>query len=230
MEDAILTLSETAQYLKIAEKTLQRMIRDKKIPCSRVGNQWRFMKNVVDEWLIEGMNLPKQGDSYSLLEKNEVELQLSRLLLDAICPIRAGSKKDILSQLIVPLQKHRLLDSPENYLAMLLKREAMVSTAIGGGLALPHIRRPQDHSSPSPHVVLGISPEGLEYDSLDGEKVHLFFLIFCSSEVVHLRLMSRISSLVKQADSLKDWLSIQNKEEAERLLIEAESRMLGKNL
>jgi len=229
MEDAILTLSETAQYLKVAEKTLQRMIRDKKIPCSRVGNQWRFMKNVVDEWLIKGMNLPRQEENISILEKEDVELQLSRILLDTVSPLKAGSKKDILSQLIEPLKAKGLLESPENYLSMLLKREAMVSTAIGGGLALPHIRRPQDHNSTSTHIVLGISPEGLEYDSLDGEKVHLFFLIFCSSEIVHLRLMSRISSLVKQTESLEKWLSINHKEDAERLLLEAESRLMGKD-
>jgi len=227
MEDSILTLAETAQYLKVAEKTVQRMIKDNKIPCTRVGNQWRFMKSVLDEWLISGMNLNKTENQQQLLEQGEMELQLSRLLLDVVTPLSSGGKDHILEQLIQPLKEENLLESPKNYLSMLLKREAMVSTAIGKGLAIPHIRRPEDQKIAAPRLILGISPEGLEYDSPDGEKVHLFFLIFCSSEVVHLRLLSRISTLFKQQDIIDDWLQLKNREEAEALLMKEEASLLG---
>lgn len=228
MEDRILTLAETAQYLKVAEKTLQRMIKDKRIPCTRVGNQWRFMKDVLDQWLIEGMNRDSSSRStMELLERGEVELQLSRLLIDVVSPLAGGTKREILEQLIAPLKEKTLLDSPVDYLEMLLKREAMVSTAIGGGLALPHIRRPQDQNSPSPGVVIGLSPQGLDYDALDGEKVHVFFLIFCSSEVVHLRLLSKITGLFQSEIPMEQWLNCKDRRDVEKFLVELESRRLG---
>lgn len=55
MED-ILTLQEVAEYLKVDEKTVYRMVQAKKVPAFKVGNQWRFLKNDVFKW-IENKNI-----------------------------------------------------------------------------------------------------------------------------------------------------------------------------
>jgi HSP20 family protein len=50
-EDKILTAEEAAEYLRMALSTLYRYMRKGQVPCFKVGNQWRFRKSVLDQWL-----------------------------------------------------------------------------------------------------------------------------------------------------------------------------------
>ncbi len=52
----IMTLEETARYLKIGKSTLYKMAREGKIPAVKIANQWRFRKDDVDKWLQEIRN------------------------------------------------------------------------------------------------------------------------------------------------------------------------------
>ena len=47
----ILTISEVAEYLKVAERTLYRLVAAKKIPAFKVGGMWRFSKTEIDKWI-----------------------------------------------------------------------------------------------------------------------------------------------------------------------------------
>ena len=49
----IMTLEETAKYLKIGKSTLYKMAREGKIPAVKIANQWRFRKEDIDKWLQE---------------------------------------------------------------------------------------------------------------------------------------------------------------------------------
>ncbi len=52
----IMTLEETAKYLKIGNSTLYKMAREGKIPAVKIANQWRFRKEDIDKWLQEMIN------------------------------------------------------------------------------------------------------------------------------------------------------------------------------
>ena len=52
----IMTLEETAKYLKIGKSTLYKMAREGKIPAVKIANQWRFRKDDIDKWLREIRN------------------------------------------------------------------------------------------------------------------------------------------------------------------------------
>ena len=54
----IMTLEETAKYLKIGKSTLYKMAREGKIPAVKIANQWRFRKEDIDKWL-QGMRNKK---------------------------------------------------------------------------------------------------------------------------------------------------------------------------
>ena len=49
--DSIMTIEEVAAYLKIPKSTVYILAQDGKIPCQKVGRQWRFRKNTIDKWL-----------------------------------------------------------------------------------------------------------------------------------------------------------------------------------
>ncbi len=49
----VMTIDEVAKYLRIHKSTIYRMVRQGLIPASKVGNRWRFRKDVIDQWLSE---------------------------------------------------------------------------------------------------------------------------------------------------------------------------------
>lgn len=51
MAEEIMTLEQCAKYLKTSISTIYRLAQEGKIPVSKVGNQWRFRKDKIDEWL-----------------------------------------------------------------------------------------------------------------------------------------------------------------------------------
>ena len=57
LESPVLTLQECSQYLKIAESTIYVLARNGKIPCQKVGRNWRFSKDALDKWLSGELTL-----------------------------------------------------------------------------------------------------------------------------------------------------------------------------
>lgn len=54
-EKEVLTPKEAANYLRISQSSLYRYMRNKQIPCFKVGNRWRFKKSVLDKWIEKEM-------------------------------------------------------------------------------------------------------------------------------------------------------------------------------
>ena len=92
-----------------------------------------------------------------------------------ISNIRPGTKKDILKQLINPLVSNGIIKDPDIFLQDLIEREQMVSTGLGKGIAIPHIRNIKKNPSEYPALVLGICKNGTNFNSLDGKPTYLFF-------------------------------------------------------
>lgn len=51
-----LTIEELAEHLKVSKETIYKMAKAKKIPSSKIGNQWRFNRDVIDQWLVSEAN------------------------------------------------------------------------------------------------------------------------------------------------------------------------------
>ncbi len=198
----IMTLSEVAVYLRVAEKTVQRMIQRDEIPRARVGGQWRFSRRIVDEWLAAQMDFGSPGQS-SVLGSEGVEIPpLAELLLPQyILPnMRGGRREAVFGQLATPLVRTGILHSRRGFIDKLVRREDAASTALEGGVALPHIRQVTENPPGSPDVVMGVCRQGVDYHAPDGKPTHVFFLLLANDEVVHLRLIQRIARLFRQAE------------------------------
>ena len=52
-DDAIMTVREVAAYLKLSEATVYKWAKAKKIPAMRIGRNWRFQRQAVEEWLMK---------------------------------------------------------------------------------------------------------------------------------------------------------------------------------
>lgn len=62
MPEQLLTLEQVAKYLNVDKFTVYRLLNDKELPAFKVGNQWRFKRKLIENWLIKNSNV-KRKDS-----------------------------------------------------------------------------------------------------------------------------------------------------------------------
>ncbi|WP_254514009.1 PTS sugar transporter subunit IIA [Anatilimnocola floriformis] len=135
--------------------------------------------------------------------------------VDAIkASVTALQKPDVIRELVEGLAAAGAINAAdqEGIIAAILKREELGSTGIGRGVAVPHTKHP---SATKLVGTVGVSHEGVDFNSLDGDKVHLFFLLVSPPDrpADHLRALENISRqlrddtfcrFLKQATSVQD--------------------------
>ena len=131
-------------------------------------------------------------------------MKLSELLEeDNIIPdLRAGDKVRVLEELTEVIISHKPSLDKNSLVKVLLERERLGSTGIGDGVAIPHGKF---HGINQPVISFGRSVKGLDFESMDGQPVHLFFLLVApeNSANVHLKALARIAKILKNASFRK---------------------------
>jgi PTS system nitrogen regulatory IIA component len=136
---------------------------------------------------------------------------------NAIClELRGGSKDEILAELVGLLQ----LDEPagDALLRMLLRREALGSTGVGRGIAIPHCRSAVVTRL---RLAYGHRPEGVEFQAIDNLPAHDFFLIVAPPLEVsnqYLPVLGKIAQFAKEPDVPERLAALRSPEEFFRLL------------
>ncbi len=115
-----------------------------------------------------------------------------------------GPKEGAVRTLVQALRTSRPELDVDGVVAGILKREALASTGLGEGIAIPHGRVP---GLSRPTAAIGLSPDGLDWRSLDGKPAHLIFLILTPShdEGIHVHILGKISTLLS-SDYLRERL------------------------
>lgn len=118
-------------------------------------------------------------------------LQKEAILSD----LKSQDKKGILEELVVPIAKIARV-SQEDLMRVLLEREKLGSTGIGGGIGIPHGKY---KGLESLILGFGLSRKGVDFESMDGLPTHIFFLLITpeNSTGLHLKLLARISRILK---------------------------------
>ena len=219
--DSLLTLSEIAGYLKVAEKTVLRMIQKNEIPCVKIASQWRFDRKLIDEWIAGKMNKVETDELTQLMQEDADNVPLSRLVTEdfIITDLKPGSRKKILTELSKPLVKAGLVEDHDRFVQKLIDREEMMSTCLGRGVAMPHIRNPQENASSTPAIVVGICREGTEFDLTGNDPVRLFFLVYTNNEIAHLRIIGKINAFIRKMTDLNEILTSETPKDVLRVLL-----------
>jgi PTS system nitrogen regulatory IIA component len=82
-------------------------------------------------------------------------------------------------------------------LSVLEAREAMGSTGIGDGIAIPHVRNPIVLHVAQPFVTLCLLRHAVDFDALDGKPVHALFMVVSPTVPVHLRILGQLGFLLR---------------------------------
>jgi nitrogen PTS system EIIA component len=199
-KDNLMTLAEVANYLKLSEKTILKMIKNQEIPCAKIANQWRFLRPLIEDWLLAKMNVIPQNDLSRLIEKQYDHVPVSRFTSVPLMTVLPENitKEEALHLLTTLASEHKIITDTEKVYQKLIEREKMISTGIGNGIAIPHMRNPSSLVIDGPKIVIGLSRDGVTYDSADNQPVRLIFLILTDSEVVHLRIMAKLAKMIRK--------------------------------
>lgn len=123
-----------------------------------------------------------------------------------IADLTSGTKREALEELVGLLKTAGKIKDAKLTVDVLIEREKLGSTGIGQGIAIPHAKTDQ-----APEVVAAFarSRRGVQFDALDGDPVHIIFLLVAPPDAaaLHLKALARISRLLKDKffrQSLRD--------------------------
>ena len=143
-------------------------------------------------------------------------LSPDRVVLD----LKSKTKEEVLQELLKPLNLPP--EQEKVVLAALKKREAIGSTGIGKGIAIPHTR---SLVLDKVNLVIGRSREGIDFDALDKKPVHLFFLLVAPPQdpgTVYLLTLGKIAHVARKLSGKKDYLEIDDPEKFMEYILKLE--------
>lgn len=119
------------------------------------------------------------------------------------CRLEGEDKSEAFEELVDVLVTQYGLECRDDILEAIIRREAKMSTGIKKGIAIPHAKTSFTHGVIG---VLGISERGIDYESLDGEPVHLLFLLVSSEDDAgtHLAVLKKIALLVEDPGFVRE--------------------------
>jgi PTS system nitrogen regulatory IIA component len=188
-----LSIRQAASYFGVGEGQVRRWIADRDLPAHRVNEQLLLNAIEVWEWAVERGIPVSRSLLHEARRSPEALPPLAALLTTGgiYRDIAGRDKADVLAAIVARLPLPDEVDR-EHLLAVLEAREAMGSTGIGGGIAIPHVRNPILLHVEGPLVALFFLRNPVDFDSIDGQPVHAVFMVVSSSIPAHLRILAEL--------------------------------------
>jgi len=189
-----LTVRDVAGLLSVSERTIYRWIKEGSIPAYRISEQYRFNRAELLEWATTR----RIGVSVDLFEEPEEASDRMPSLAEALLAggiayrVAGADKAAVLRAAVEAMRLPDEVDR-EQLLRVLVAREAIASTAIGDGIAIPHVRNPIVLHVPRSMVTLCFLERPVDFGALDGQPVHCLFTMVSPTVRSHLHLLSRLA-------------------------------------
>ncbi|MCD6261980.1 MAG: PTS sugar transporter subunit IIA [Deltaproteobacteria bacterium] len=191
-------IKTAARMLGTSEATLRRWARQGKIPTAEKFETYVFRKEDLCKWARE-RNIPLIDDSVIKSPTVEIkEIPLSECMIrgKVFFGIRGETPEDVIAvaSRLIPLpntvDRKLLLDR-------LLQREALASTGIGNGIAVPHPRYPIEDIPAGGMITTCFLEKEIDFHAIDNQPVFVLFIILSPDTKTHLRILSRLSFCLK---------------------------------
>ncbi len=190
---------DVAKFLGVSEKTISRWIEEQGLPAFRMNNQYWFNRVEVMEWAMDrSMQVhPNIGEAEEDGGDEPDDLAQALEYGGVFFDIPGEDKAAVLNSMVKVLPLGPMVDRGF-LLQILLEREALGTTAIGDGVAIPHVRNPIVLPILSPMVALCYLKTPVDFGALDKMPVRVLFTILSPTIEIHLHMLSLL------AHSLRD--------------------------
>ncbi len=190
----LLTVAEAAELMQVPERTVLLWIRKEGLPARKVNEQYRLNKVDLMEWATDhGIKL-----SPAIFAASEPEDEPLPSLSEALeaggvhFDIKGEDTREVLKNVVALLDLPPQVDR-DFMLQVLLAREALGTTAIGDGIAIPHVRNPILLHVAAPAVSLCFLEKPIDFKALDGKPVHILFTLVSPTVKTHLHLLAKLA-------------------------------------
>ena len=131
--------------------------------------------------------------------------------------LKGSTKSEIIDELVEMLNVAGKLNDKEEYKKQILKRESQSSTGLEEGIAIPHAKTA---AVKVPSIAFGISKNGVDYESLDGEPSKLFFMIAAPANAsdTHIEILSKLTTMLLDDEVREKLLEVKNPQEVIEIL------------
>jgi nitrogen PTS system EIIA component len=188
-----LTIPQATRYLSVDEETVHRWIRERGLPAHRLNE--RLYLNAIElwEWATEnGVQvsrdlLDRERERPEGIPPLATMLAAGGIHHDVPGDDRSSVLREVVTRLPLPADVDR-----DFVIAVLEAREAMGSTGIGDGIAIPHVRNPILLQVGEPSVTLCLLRTPVDFDAIDGLPVHALFTVVSATVPSHLRILARM--------------------------------------
>jgi PTS system nitrogen regulatory IIA component len=197
-----LTIRQVAGRLGMPVETLQRWVRQGKIPMQH-GRQGYFIRlEMLQRWAADHQ-LPLAAEAQSLpahTEADEADGILSAMVRGGVFAGLAADTKEQALRAAVDRIPNLSPSDRAPVLAKLMEREGLASTGIGHGIALPHPRSDPGIALPRPQITTCFLARPVEFEAVDGRPVSVLMVILSGSTRMHLSLLSKLSFHLRNRD------------------------------
>lgn len=197
-----LSVKDVAELLDIPLVKVQRWVHQGMIPCKFKGSEYFFLRGEIIEWA--------KSHNFSIMEEDH-EIDKKKIEEDRISlssAIRRGGVfnnlkgddiftvlRNAIAKIVFPVEVNKSLILDE-----IIFRESIASTGIGKGVAIPHLKDVQHLKLEAPIIPVFFLENAVDFNSIDGKPVFVLFFIFCPSPEYHLKMLSRLSFCLHNAE------------------------------
>lgn len=188
-----LMVRDVAKLLKVSEKTVYRWITQGSLPAYKINDQYRFNRAELLEWatchkINVSPEIFQEQDGASPMPNLSDALQAGGIFYRMEGSDKPSVLRAVVSHMRLPDEVDR-----EFLLRVLLAREQLASTAIGDGMAIPHVRNPIVLHVAKPMIALCFLEKPIDFGALDGKPVNALFTLISPTVRAHLHLLSRLA-------------------------------------
>jgi len=192
------SLKTVANALDLPLTTVERWIRQGRIPIQRDGREAVFSPAALERW-ASAHHLPfSLGGSHADDDAPEALGSLvSAMQRGKVCYGIAGADAAEILHAVVACVDFLPGEVREELYDKLMERERLASTGIGNGIAIPHPREPLSNPPDSPVIATCFAEKPVQYGAIDDQPVSILFLLINPTVKHHLHLLSRLSYCIR---------------------------------
>ncbi|MBF0101880.1 MAG: PTS sugar transporter subunit IIA [Desulfobacterales bacterium] len=215
-----ISLQELGTMLEISTETIERWIRQGRIPVQLHGEKCFFGRSLLEKW-AHAHNIPFKIENVHV-ESEPSQPESKQLVLlnnafktgDIFYDLKGENCACLLQNAVSYIPNIDEKFKPILY-EKLIERENICSTGIGRGIAIPHPSVPLDIGITEPMICTFFLSKPVNYGAADRKPVFILFILLCLNQSLHLHLLSRLSFCIRSDEFL---MFLKNKPKKEELI------------
>ena len=201
-----MSLADVASSLGLDVHAVERLAEAGELPARNVGGRWQFRAGDVTNWAAANLQrIPDRQVQPGRLRGADLLIGLALRPETVAVPLQARTRVSVLSELVRLAEGTGRITDWRDLMNALVERERQGSTALPGGVAIPHSSQVGRHlTADGPVIAAGRTSSGIPFGDPSGGLTDLFFLLCCTDYRQHLVYLGRLCRLLSESSLLAD--------------------------